>query len=175
MIASAASNRPMATAAEAMVLPFGTRVVKRDAPTGPPADGSAADEASAARQAAAASTPIASDSPAPQAASDLDAFAKEEGVDFRPGSIRARQGRDYKLVRPRIDLGFMADATAIYQRGIQVTMQIETDHAGRPRNVQVTQSSGSEIIDDAIRLAMYDSWFGPPLGDRFTFSVRFLN
>lgn len=111
--------------------------------------------------------------PVPQGQSDLDAFAREEGADFTPGGMKARAGREVKLARPRINLAFMADATALYGRGLRVLMMIETDANGRPRNVTVIESSGSEVIDNAVRVAAFDSWFGPPMSSRFAYGVHF--
>ena len=112
--------------------------------------------------------------PAEQGESDLDPFAKEEGVSFTPGGTIARQGREVKMARPRIDLGFMADATRMSGRDLVVRMSIETDGVGHPTRVQVVDSSGSNTIDDAVRLAMYDSWFGGKMPVRFPFTVRFV-
>lgn len=112
--------------------------------------------------------------PAEQGESDLDPFAKEEGVSFTPGGTMARQGREVKLARPRIDLGFMADATRMSGRDLVVRMSIETDGVGHPTRVSVLDTSGSNTIDDAVRLAMYDSWFGGKMPDRFPFTVRFV-
>jgi hypothetical protein len=112
--------------------------------------------------------------PAQQGESDLDPFAKEEGVSFTPGGTMARQGREVKLARPRIDLGFMADATRMSGRDLVVRMSIETDGVGHPTRVSILDTSGSNTIDDAVRLAMYDSWFGGKMPDRFPFTVRFV-
>lgn len=117
--------------------------------------------------------PAADPDPAEQGPSDLDAFAKEESVSFTRGGMEARGGREVKLKRPRVDLSFMADATRLTGDAFAVTMMIETDPTGHPSRVDVIDSSDSAIIDDAVRLAMYDSWFGGKMPDRFKFTVRF--
>ena len=112
--------------------------------------------------------------PAIAGESDLDPFAEEEGVTFSPGGTEARRGREVKLKRPRIDLGFMAEATRLSGRDLAIRMSIATDGVGHPSRVVVLDSSGSDLIDDAVRLAMYDSWFGGKMPDNFAFTVRFV-
>ena len=109
--------------------------------------------------------------PADAGPSDLDAFAKNDGVEFTRGGVEARTGRPVKLARPRVDFRFIADATARSGHSLSVELQIDTDATGAAKNVRVTKSSGSEPIDDAIRLAMYDSWFGGKMPDSFPFGV----
>ena len=109
--------------------------------------------------------------PAEAGPSDLDLFAKAEGVDFKPGGLEARTGRPVKLVRPRIDLGYMLDATALRGRKTTILLKIETDASGTPTHVDIVQSSGSTSIDDAIRLAMYSSHFGGKMPDAFPFGI----
>ena len=118
--------------------------------------------------------PVVQADPAKQGESDLDPFAKEESITFAPGGSVAREGREVKLARPRVDLGFMADATRITGDLIAVRMDVKTDATGHPRDVRVLDSSGSAVIDDAVRLAMFDSWFGGKMPDRFPFTVRFV-
>lgn len=113
--------------------------------------------------------------PANLGTSDVDPFATEEGITFGPGGVKAREGREIRLVRPRVDLGFNVDYTRLQGRRIAIKLQIETDAAGMPRNVRVSQSSGSSIIDDAVCLAMYESWFGGKAPDQFTFVVTFVS
>lgn len=116
------------------------------------------------------STPLPPD-PADAGPSDLDPFAKAEGVDFTPGGIEARTGRPVKLVKPRIDLAFMADATVLRGRKATILLKIETDASGTPTRVEVVKSSGSRQIDDAIRLAMFSSHFGGKMPDAFPFGI----
>jgi outer membrane biosynthesis protein TonB len=110
--------------------------------------------------------------PADAGKSDLDAFAVEESATFARGGIEARKGRQVELVRPRVDLSFLADATRL-QRPLTVKLQIDTDKTGKPREVKLLQSSGSSTIDDAVRLAIYDSWFGGKMPDSFPFTISF--
>jgi protein TonB len=109
--------------------------------------------------------------PADAGPSDLDPFAKAEGVDFTPGGIEARTGRPVKLVKPRIDLAFMVDATVMRGRKTTILLKIETDETGTPKRVDVVKSSGSRQIDDAIRLAMFSSHFGGKMPDTFPFGI----
>ena len=123
-----------------------------------------------AAQPAAKSTPKPPD-PADAGPSDLDPFAKAEGVDFKPRGLEARTGRPVKLVRPRIDLAYMADATAMRGRKTTILLKIETDEQGTPTRVDIVRSSGSASIDHAIRLAMFSSFFGGKMPDTFPFGI----
>lgn len=110
--------------------------------------------------------------PAPQGVSDVDPFAKVEGVSL-VGGVKARQGREIKFTRPRVDLAFRAEFTRLAKRRMEVMFRITTDSSGRPRNVEILKSSGSEQIDESLRLALFDSWFGGKMPDEFPFAVRF--
>jgi outer membrane biosynthesis protein TonB len=109
--------------------------------------------------------------PADAGPSDLDAFAQTEGAEFTRGGIKSATGREVRLVRPRVDLGFMAEATRLYGQKVQIKLWVVTADDGKPRQVQVLRSSGSDVIDDAVRLALYDSWFGGKQPDAFEFVV----
>ena len=118
-----------------------------------------------------AATPARADDPADAGPSDLDAFAKADGVEFKRGGIEARSGRPVKLARPRIDLRFMADATTLRGQSVLVGLRVETDETGAVRDARIVKSSGSAPIDDAVRLAVFDSWFGGKMPDAFPFGV----
>jgi len=103
---------------------------------------------------------------------DSDPFSATQAYEFRPGGTRARGGRDVKLRRPRIDLRFRVDATRLGTPfGLLVEITIGPD--SRPTSVIIITSSGSEAIDDAVRLALFDSTFGSPAPDKFRFGVLF--
>jgi hypothetical protein len=146
-----------------------------------PAEDAAADSAKPQAAQPEVAPPVAAVPPSPPpdpgdaGPSDLDAFAKAEGVDFNRGGIQARTGRPVKLVRPRIDLGFMADVTTFGGRKSTILLRIETDAQGKPSRVEVVKSSGSKQIDDAIRLAMFSSWFGGKMPDAFPFGITLWN
>ena len=110
--------------------------------------------------------------PAPQGHSDVDPFAKVEGISL-VGGVKARQGREIKFSRPRVDLAFRAEFTRLSKRRMEVVFRVTTDSSGRPRNVEILQSSGSEQIDQSLRLAVFDSWFGGKMPDEFPFAIRF--
>lgn len=110
--------------------------------------------------------------PAPQGDSDSDQFADAEGVTFA-GGMKARKGRELKIARPRIDLAFRSAFTRLAGSNIYVGMRITTDEKGNPTNVEILHSSGSRDIDESVKLAMYSSWFGGKMPDRFLFSVGF--
>lgn len=124
-----------------------------------------------AQERVAQATPETTD-PAPQGASDSDQFADAEGVTFA-GGMKARKGRELKIARPRIDLAFRSAFTRLAGNNIYVGMRITTDAKGHPSNVEVLHSSGSRDIDESVKLAMYSSWFGGKMPDRFLFSVGF--
>lgn len=109
---------------------------------------------------------------APAGQTDSDAFAKVEGISLI-GGTKARRGREVRLTRPRIDLAFRAEMTRLQKRRVGVVFRITTDDSGRPRNVVTLRSSGSDQIDESVRLALFDSWFGGKMPDEFSFEVRF--
>jgi TonB family protein len=92
--------------------------------------------------------------------SESDAFSTTGGATFRPGKIEARFGRKLKTVRPRLSLAAQNDLLGLARP--EVTMQVRVDAAGRVREVKVTRSSGSSVVDHACELAMYEWWFEPP-------------
>ncbi len=102
--------------------------------------------------------------------SEVDPFATRHGVEFRPGGMEARGGREIKARRPRVDLAFLADATRL-GRPIGMTFRVSIDAGGSVDRVEVVRSSGSGHIDDAVRLAIYESRFGPPAPAEFLFGV----
>ena len=108
--------------------------------------------------------------PAPRGESDLDQFADAEGISLL-GGTKARKGRELKFARPRVDLAFRAAFTRLSDGKMFVAFRITTDEKGSPRNVEILHSSGSEDIDDSLRLAVYSSWFGGKMPDTFDFVI----
>ncbi len=110
--------------------------------------------------------------PAPQGETDADPFAEAEGISL-VGGVKARKGREIKFSRPRVDLAFRAEFTRLVNRKMRVGFRIKTDEEGWPRNVEIVQSSGSADIDESLRMALFDSWFGGKMPDEFPFVIRF--
>jgi TonB family protein len=52
------------------------------------------------------------------------------------------------------------DLMNIFQPSVQ--LEVHTDIAGKATDVEVLRSSGSNNIDEPVRLAMYQWWFEPP-------------
>lgn len=103
---------------------------------------------------------------------DSDPFSAEQAYEFRAGGTRARGGRDVKMHRPRVDLQFRADVTRLgMPLGILTEITIGED--SKPIDVVIIKSSGSEAIDDAVRLALFSSTFGQPAPAKFKFGVLF--
>lgn len=103
---------------------------------------------------------------------DADAFSTREGADFRRGKLDARGGRERRLTRPQIDLAFRSDVTRL-GLPIGVLLLVTIDAAGTPTDVVVLDSSGSDAIDQAVRMAMFRSWFEPAGDKTFRFGVAF--
>ncbi len=108
--------------------------------------------------------------PAPQGMSDSDQFAEAEGVSL-VGGMKARKGRELRFARPRVDLAFRSAYTRVVNEGSFVAFRITTDDKGHARNVILLHSSGSSDIDDSLRLAVYESWFGGKTPDTFVFVI----
>jgi outer membrane biosynthesis protein TonB len=119
------------------------------------------------------STPTTSAEPDPASASytDSDPFSTKLAAEFQSGRTNARGGRAFSVRRPRIDLGFRADATRL-GTPIACTFRVVIDSAGHPTIVEVVRSSGSERIDQATRLALFEAWFDPANGPKsFNFAI----
>ena len=108
---------------------------------------------------AAASSSSTSD-PAPMNDAESDAFSKlEQGV-YVPGRVDARFGRKVKTVRPRLSLAGQYDLVSLPSP--TVILLVRSDETGRPREVKIVRSSGSNEVDQPCKLAMYEWWFEPP-------------
>lgn len=106
------------------------------------------------------SQPTPAGDPGEKSESESDPFTHVGAAVFQAGRLDARFGRKVKTVRPdftlggRIDLSNMVDPT--------VQLEVHTDAAGKPTEVEVLQSSGSPSVDEPVRLAVYQWWFEPP-------------
>lgn len=103
---------------------------------------------------------------------DSDPFSAEQAYEFRPGGTRARGGRDVKMKRPNVDLQFRADVTRL-GTPIGILTEITIDKDSKPIDVVIIKSSGSQAIDDSVRLAIFRSTFGQPAPATFRFGVLF--
>jgi TonB family protein len=130
-----------------------------------------------------ATTPGASASsadPAPQTDSEIDPFSKDGAVVFRPGKTTVQFGRKAKLTRPDILLAGQLDLIGVAHPS--VTLAISTDATGKVSDVAVRKSSGSQNIDQPVRVAAYEWWFEPPrdsaghpVPDHIKFTVSFVD
>lgn len=118
--------------------------------------------------------------PGPEAGREVDLFTREASAEYQAGRAVAREGREHKLRGLRrglsafLDLGFLP-------RPIEVRFRIEVDEEGTPLEVDVVESSGSDAVDQALRKALFNSWFEPDpsgtgrdLGKPFHFTLRIL-
>lgn len=105
---------------------------------------------------------------APISDTDSDPFSTKHAVEIGAGGVKARGGREFRIVRPRIDLAFRAEVTRL-GTPLGMSFQITLDAKGRPETVEIVRSSGSDVIDRTIRLSLFDAWFEPGEPRRFTF------
>jgi hypothetical protein len=131
--------------------------------------------AAAASGAARAVVPPRGGTPAPQGESDSDAFSSSPGsIEFRGGKVVARLGRQHRITRPRINLAGLVDTVSLHQ--LALVMELRIDTTGNVVAARIVQSSGSDQIDQACRLAAYEWWFEPLKGrstETFAFGIRF--
>jgi TonB family protein len=103
---------------------------------------------------------VAAADPAPMSESESDAFSRVLNVSVpRNGKITARRGREFKSVKPRLELKGWLDITSL--RDPSVVMRVKVDETGKVMDVRVIKSSGSENIDLPTTLAMYKWWIEP--------------
>jgi TonB family protein len=98
--------------------------------------------------------------PGEKSESESDAFSHVGNAVFQAGQLEARFGRKVKTVRPNFSLSGRIDLSNMYQQSMQ--LEVHTDADGKATDVEVLQSSGSNNIDEPVRLAMYRWWFEPP-------------
>ncbi|HEV2292928.1 MAG TPA: hypothetical protein VGR35_03680 [Tepidisphaeraceae bacterium] len=100
--------------------------------------------------------------PAVMSASESDAFATLGGIEFRDGRIDSRLGRAFKSVRPRLSLPAQIELMSLADK--RIVLKIAIDATGRVRSVDVLHSTGSNLIDQPVKLVLYEWWFEPSIG-----------
>ncbi len=100
--------------------------------------------------------------PAMMSDSESDAFSTLGGIDFRDGRIESRLGRAFKSVRPRLSLPAQIEMMSLAEK--RIVLKIAIDATGKVQSVDVLRSTGSNLIDQPVKLAMYEWWFEPPKG-----------
>lgn len=100
--------------------------------------------------------------PAIMSPSESDAFSSLGGIEFRDGRIESRLGRAFKSVRPRLSFAAQVDLMSLTER--RIVLKIAIDSTGKVTAVDVVQSTGSELVDQPVKVAMYQWWFEPPKG-----------
>jgi TonB family protein len=124
--------------------------------------------------AAASATP---GEPAPQLDSESDAFSKEGSVKFQHGKTDVQFGRKHKLIRPRFDLAVQDDLLTM-QLPIKLVLKLRLDGKGNVAAADVEKSSGSKLLDHAVKVTSFKWWFEPKKSkdtpDEFLFTIVFL-
>ncbi|MGB7157053.1 MAG: TonB family protein [Tepidisphaeraceae bacterium] len=100
--------------------------------------------------------------PAPMSDSESDAFSTLGGIEFRDGKMESRLGRAFKSVRPRLSLAAQLDLLSISQP--RMVLKIGIDAKGNVTAVDVMRSTGSNQVDQPVKVAMYQWWFEPAKG-----------
>src|SRR5450432_2438393 len=116
-----------------------------------------AQSASPAMQAAAAEKPAAD--PSPQGDSESDPIAVAGAAVFHHGSTQVRMGRNHKLTRPHLSLAAQADLLTLPQP--IVVLKLKLDETGKVNSATIFRSSGSNNVDEPVKLAAYNWWFEP--------------
>jgi len=94
--------------------------------------------------------------PAPMSESESDAFSRNGTIAIRNGRVDARLGRNFKSVKPRLNIKGELDAISV-QRPV-VEMKVYVDETGKVIDVKIMRSSGSNEIDLPTTTAMYKWW-----------------
>ncbi len=107
-----------------------------------------------------------SDSPAADPAimspSESDAFSTLGGIEFRDGRIESRLGRAFKSVRPRLSLPAQIELMSLSEK--RIVLKLAIDATGKVTDVDVLRSTGSDLVDQPVKLVMYLWWFEPAKG-----------
>jgi protein TonB len=98
--------------------------------------------------------------PAPDTGLESDPFAKIPGVEFHPGKVEARSGRQIKPVRPRLSEAGKRDLLA--QAFPTILLKVRIDKTGKVVDVSIVHGSGNEAIDMPVYRALWEWWFEPP-------------
>ncbi len=115
--------------------------------------------------------------PAPQLDSESDAFSKEGSVKFQHGKTDVQFGRKHKLIRPRLDLAVQEDLLTM-RLPIKLVLKLRLDNDGNVAASDVEKSSGSKLLDHAVKVTSFKWWFEPKKSkdtpDEFLFTIVFL-
>ena len=114
-----------------------------------------------AESAAARSNKPAAD-PAMMSPSESDAFSTLGGIEFRDGRMDARLGRAFKSVRPQ--LSFAAQVELFALSNPRMLLRLSIDATGKVTDVAVVSSTGSDLVDQPVKIALYQWWFEPAKG-----------
>ena len=91
---------------------------------------------------------------------ESDAFSMLGGIEFRDGRMESRLGRAFKSVRPRLSFAAQLDLMSISEP--RIVLKISIDASGKVTSVDVVRSTGSTLIDQPVKVSMYEWWFEPP-------------
>jgi TonB family protein len=94
--------------------------------------------------------------------SESDAFSTLGGIEFRDGRIESRMGRAFKSVRPRLSLPAQIELMSLAKK--RIVLKIAIDATGKVTSVDVLRSTGRDVIDQPVKLVMYQWWFEPSKG-----------
>jgi TonB family protein len=118
--------------------------------------------------------------PMPQGDSESDPITVAGSAVFQHGYAKVRLGRGHKITRPRLSLAAQADLLTLPQP--IVVLKLKIDETGHITSATIFRSSGSNSIDEPVKLAAYNWWFEPakdqtgkPVKDVILFTVGFLN
>ena len=98
--------------------------------------------------------------PAIMSPSESDAFSTLGGIEFRDGRIESRLGRAFKSVRPHLSLPAQIELMGLAER--RIVLKLRIDATGKVVAVDVVRSTGSDSVDQPVKLVMYQWWFEPP-------------
>jgi TonB family protein len=117
--------------------------------------------------------------PAPQSESESDAFARIGSISFSGNKVEARLGREFKSVKPRLNLKAQVDLISLPNP--RVLLKLSIDETGKITDVVILRSSGSNEIDLPTRLTMYKWWIEPakdkngkPAADVIVLAISYL-
>ncbi len=100
--------------------------------------------------------------PAIMSPSESDAFSTLGGIEFRDGRIESRLGRAFKSVRPRLSLPAQIELMSLSEK--RIVLKLAIDATGKVTDVDVLRSTGSDLVDQPVKLVMYQWWFEPAKG-----------
>ena len=100
--------------------------------------------------------------PAIESPSESDAFSTLGGIEFRDGRMDSRLGRAFKSVRPQLSLAAQIDLMGLADP--RIVLKLRIDATGKVVAVDVVQSTGSDSVDQPVKLVMYQWLFEPQKG-----------